>query len=151
MNKRLKRADTVCTETSMIVSLFLFTCAMYYSCLMTLKEVLEGGGLPIMMVEAILVLLMPILLVFTYRNNLLKFVDDGLIFEQHHYSIDRYGFAVQRHDLPFKERSIFFLWQRYAWHLHIINKTDHAVQYRVELNVFRWQLKRIQQAIEAYQ
>ncbi|SHL82842.1 hypothetical protein [Flavobacterium chilense] len=92
-------------------------------------------------------ILLPLLIISSYRNNKCVIETDKIIIGKSEYLSSAYNFVIQEKHLPFKERPIFFLLRKTYYDFVIKEKATGKVISITELNVFQRDVKKIKSAL----
>lgn len=96
-------------------------------------------------------ILLPLLIISSYRNNKCVIETDKVSIGKTQYLSSTYNFVIQEKHLPLKERPIFFLLRKTYYSFVIKEKATGKVISIKELNVFQRDVKKIKSALQNLQ
>lgn len=92
-------------------------------------------------------ILMPILWISTYRQNVCKIYPDKVKIGKEEYSTSSYNFEVEERHLALKDRPIFFLWRKTYSYFVVKYKSNNSVVLEKDLDVFQSDILKIKSAL----
>ncbi|MCD9854904.1 hypothetical protein LUD75_09320 [Epilithonimonas sp. JDS] len=92
-------------------------------------------------------ILMPILLISTYRQNVCEIYPDKIKIGKEEYPASSYNFEIEQRHLALKDRPIFFLWRKTYSYFVVRYKSNNSVVLEKDLDVFQSDILKIKSAL----
>ncbi len=92
-------------------------------------------------------ILLPVLIISSYRGNLCRIQTDRIIIGKKEYPFSEYYFDIQEYYLPAKDRPIFSPFKKKYKKIVITKKENQALIYESDLDVFKKDLETLERAL----
>lgn len=142
----------ICLSKKVIIFYSLLSPFIIYGSFYNLMNVINGTGSVISLGAFGLggFILLPLLIITSYRRNLCKVYEDALQIGKVKYSFSSYDFSIHPYQLPFKDRPLTSLFKSEYHELIIKKKGNKEIVFQEKLEIFEKDIEKLQQSLPKF-
>ncbi|WP_157504877.1 hypothetical protein [Flavobacterium tegetincola] len=142
----------ICLSKTTVIFYALLCLIIVYASIANLLSIIDGTGNVIGLGAFSLggFVLLPLMVFFTYRNNLCTVKADGVKIGKHFYPLASYQFSIVEYKVAFKDRPLFSLLKKTKETFIVKRKGEQQVYFQEDLAIFNRDIKKLKEAIQQF-
>lgn len=141
---------TVCIKKKLLIFYSLLLPILAYTSFNNLMNIINGTGSVIGLGGFAMFgfILLPVLLFFTYKNNICKVNSESIAIGKNKYNFTDYKAYVSTYELPFKDRPLPSMFKKDYEKLKIQNRKNNQIIEEHELDIFSKEIEKLKRFLK---